>query len=73
MTRGRYAPPLTIFDFQRKPWTTAEEAAFDRVVNSIVRTHLWAAAKNEPILAKRGNSSVRSHWEAKVSPSAGWC
>ncbi|WVQ99441.1 hypothetical protein IAU59_006576 [Kwoniella sp. CBS 9459] len=49
---------------EKKSWSEAEERAFREGINNIVKKHLWAELKGDPMIAKRGANGVSQHWIA---------
>ncbi|OCF74618.1 hypothetical protein I204_04997 [Kwoniella mangroviensis CBS 8886] len=50
----------------KKPFTSEEETAFLEIIDEIVKSNLWDAAKNRPELADRKQASVQGHWDAML-------
>lgn len=48
-------------------WSEAEEAHFLDLINSVLSSHLWSAAKQSGLLVNRGSDGVNKHWKAMVS------
>ncbi|WVQ67651.1 uncharacterized protein L199_005854 [Kwoniella botswanensis] len=48
----------------KKPFTSEEETAFLEIIDEIVKSNLWNAAKNRFELADRKQASIQGHWEA---------
>lgn len=50
-------------------WSNEEEREFLEIVNMVVKSGVWPAAKQHGLLAHRGSDGVKKHWDAMVSPS----